>query len=267
MRSQVTAGVICAALGGAVTAGGLVLTGAAATPISRPVVQAGPLLASGAIGGTAAGEVYQQDAGGVVALRARTVAAPPTAFDGGARDGSYVSGSAAVVGDGLLLTAAHLVRTASAIEVDCGGRRAAATVAALDSNSDLAVLRIKPNGLGLSSLSLGDSEMVRVGDPAVALGREAGAAPALSAGTIAARQPILRSADGGILQGALQVDADLGPADVGGPLLDAGGDVIGITTRMRTASGSQPIDLAVPASAARRMLDALDDPSEKVIGG
>ncbi|HEX4691943.1 MAG TPA: serine protease [Solirubrobacteraceae bacterium] len=267
MRSQVTAGVICATLGGALTAGGLLLTGAAATPVSRPVIQAGPLLASGAIGGTAAGEVYQQDAGGVVAVRARTVPAPPTAFDGGSRDGSYVSGSAAVVGDGLLLTAAHLVRTASAIEVDCGGRRAAAEVAALDSSSDLAILRIKPDGLGLSSLSLGDSEMVRVGDPAVVLGREPGAAPALSAGTIAALQPVLRSADGSVLQGALQVDADLGPADVGGPLLDAGGDIIGITTRMRTAGGSQPIDLAVPASAARRLLDAVDDPSQKVVGG
>jgi S1-C subfamily serine protease len=267
MRSQVTAGVICAALGGAVAAGGLLLTGAAATPVSRTIVQAGPLLASGAIGGTAAGEVYQQDAAGVVAVRARTVPAPPTAFDGGAQDGRYLSGSAAVVGDGLLLTAAHLVRTASAIEVDCGGRHAAADVVALDTSTDLAVLRVKGDGLGLSSLPLGDSEMVRVGDPAVALGRQPGAAPALSAGTIAARQPVLRGADGGVLQGALQVDADLSPADVGGPLLDAGGDVIGITTRMRTAGGSEPIDLAVPASAARRMLDTLGDPTEKVIGG
>jgi S1-C subfamily serine protease len=267
MRSQVTAGVICAALGGAVTAGGLLLTGAAATPVSRTVVQAGPLLASGAIGGTAAGEVYQQDADGVVAVRARTVEAPPTAFDGGARDGSSISGSAAVVGDGLLLTAAHLVRTASAIEVDCGGRSAAARVVALDTSTDLAVLKIRPDGLGLSSLALGDSDMVRVGDPAVALGREPGAAPALSAGTIAARQPVLHSADGGVVQGALQVDADLDPADVGGPLLDANGDVIGITTRMRTAGGSQPIDLAVPASAAQRLLDALSDPTQKVIGG
>jgi putative serine protease PepD len=267
MRSQVTAGVICAALGGAVTAGGLLLSGAAATPISRTVVQAGPLLASGAIGGTAAGEVYQQDAGGVVAVRARTVVAPPTAFGGGGHEGRYLYGSAAVVGDGLLLTAAHLVRTASEIEIDCGGRTTSATVIRLDVGTDLAVLRVKPQGLGLSSLPLGDSDMVRVGDPAVALGREPGAAPALSAGTIAARQPLLRGADGGALAGALQVDADLDPTDVGGPLLDAGGDIIGITTRMRTAGGSTPIDLAVPANAAQRMLADLSYPGETVVGG
>ena len=267
MRTRVTTGVIWAALGGAVTAGGLLLTGAGATPVPRTIVQAGPLLASGAIGGTAAGEVYQRDATGVVALRARTVVAPPTGFDGGARDGRYVSGSAAVVGDGLLLTAAHLVHAASAIDIDCGGRRATATVAALDTNTDLALLRVKPDGLRLSSLALGDSDLVRVGDPAVALGRQPGAAPALSAGTIAARQPVLRSADGGALQGALQVDADLGPVDIGGPLLNAGGDVIGITTQMRIASTAQPIDVAVPASAAQHMLAQLDDPVAKVVGG
>jgi S1-C subfamily serine protease len=267
MRSQVTAGVICAALGGAVTAGGLLLSGAAATPVSRTVVQAGPLLASGAIGGTAAGEVYQRDAGGVVAVRARTVAAPPTAFDGGARDGRYLSGSAAVVGDGLLLTAAHLVRTASEIEVDCGGHTASATVIRLDTSIDLALLRVKSAGLGVSSLPIGDSDMVRVGDPAVALGREAGAAPALSAGTIAARQPVLHGEGGVSLEDALQVDADLDPADVGGPLLDAGGDVIGITTRMRTEGGSAPVDLAVPASAARRMLADVSEPGTQIVGG
>src|SRR4051812_50087793 len=122
MRSQVTAGVICATLGGALTAGGLLLTGAAATPVSRPVIQAGPLLASGAIGGTAAGEVYQQDAGGVVALRARTVAAPPTAFDGGAREGSYLTGSAAVGGGGLPLPPPHPLPPPRAVEIDFGGR-------------------------------------------------------------------------------------------------------------------------------------------------
>jgi putative serine protease PepD len=109
--------------------------------------------------------------------------------------------------------------------------------------------------------------MVRVGDPAVALGRSPGAAPALSAGTIAARQPVLRSDDGEALADALQVDADLGPADVGGPLVDAGGALIGITTRMKTAGSPHPVDVAVPSGAVRRVLAHLSDPALKVVGG
>lgn len=267
MRSQVAVPVVCAVLGGVVTAGGLVLAGVTSAPAARTVVQQEPLLASSPVGATAAGQVYQRDASGVVALEARTVVAPPTAFDSLGEPAGRRSGAAIVVADGTLLTAAHLVRAASQIEIDCGGRRAAATVAALDMSSDLAVLRVRPDGLGVSPLALGDSDTVRVGDPAVALGREPGAQPALSAGTIAARQSNLLGAGGGRLDEALQLDAQLGPADVGGPLLDAAGHVIGIITRMRTVGGNQATDLAVPVNTARSVLAALDNPAAKVVGG
>jgi S1-C subfamily serine protease len=266
MRSPVAVPVVCAVLGGAVTAGGMLLAGVTTTSADRTVVQQGPLLASSPVGATQAGQVYQRDAPGVVALVARTVVAPPTAFDTpGGQSRGRATGAAVVVGNGLLLTAAHLVRAASQVEVDCGGRRAAASVVALDTSSDLAVLRTRPDGLPVSALPLGDSDAVRVGDPAVALGREPGADPALSAGTIAARQYDLEGAGGGRLGEALQLDAALGPADVGGPLLDAGGRVIGITTRMRTAAGEET-DLAVPVSTARRVLARLGDPAQKVVG-
>jgi putative serine protease PepD len=268
MRSQVAVPVVCAVLGGGVTAGGLLLTGTVAPPSTRTVIQQGPLLAANPIGGTAAGDVYQRDAAGVVAVRAQTVAAPPTAFDAGAGDGGTVTGSALVVdGDGHLLTAAHLVRAAANVQVDCGGRRASAAVVALDPQSDLAVLHVRSAGLGLAPLPLGDSDAVRVGDPAIALGREPGAAPALSTGTVAARQASLEAAGGGRLDDVLQIDADLGPADVGGPLLDAEGRVIGVNTMMRTAEGGAPVHLAVPANTARRVLARLADPAQKVVGG
>jgi putative serine protease PepD len=270
MRSQrIALPVLCALLGGAAAAGGLILAGALRAPAPRTVVQSEPLLESSPVGVTAAGDVYGRDAPGVVALQARTVVTPPTAFDaphGPSRD--EVTGAAVVVDpEGLLLTAAHLVRAATRIEVDAGGRRAGANVLALDMSCDLAVLKVRPDGLGLQALPLGDSDTVRVGDPAVALGREPGAAPALSSGTIAARQTSLPAAGGGVLDEALQLDAHLGPEDVGGPLLDTGGRVIGVVTRMRTEGGAQPIDLAVPVNDVRRVLGRLGDPSEKVLGG
>lgn len=268
MRSQVAVPVLCAVLGGAVTAGALRVSGVIDPGSTRTIVQQGSLLASNAVGGTAAGDVYRSGAPGVVAVRAQTVAAPPTAFDDSQSDSGVVTGSGVVVdGDGHVLTAAHLVRAATAVEVDCGGRRAVARVIGLDPSTDLAVLDVGAQRLGVAPLSLGDSDSVNVGDPVVALGREPGAAPALAQGTIAARQTTLAAAGGGRLDDVLQVDADLGPADVGGPLLDGSGEVIGVNTRMRTADGDGALDLAVPANTARRVLARMVQTSASVSSG
>ena len=266
MRSQLAVPMLCAVLGSGATVVGLLLSGALSPPASRTVIQQGPLLLANPVGGTAAGEVYERDASGVVALRADTLAASPTAFDPRA-EGGVVTGAAVVVdASGLLLTAAHLVRAATRVEIDAGGRRARADVVAIDTANDLAVLRVRPAGLGLEALALGDSESVRVGDPVVALGREVGAAPALSAGAIAARQPTVVAAGGSRLHDALQIDAELGPSDVGGPLVDADGRVIGVTTRIRTAAGDT-LDLAVPATAVRRVLASAGEATERVVDG
>jgi S1-C subfamily serine protease len=265
MRSQVAVPVLCAVLGGAVTAGALRLTGVASPASTSTVVQQGPLLAANAVGGTAAGDVYRSGSSGVVAVRAQTVAAPPTAFDDGSAGSGVATGSGVVVDDqGHILTAAHLVRAATSVQIDCGGRTAVAHVLGLDPATDLAVLDAGPEGLGVAPLALGDSDAVNVGDPVVALGREPGAAPALAEGTIAARQSSLAAAGGGRLDDVLQVDADLGAADVGGPLLDGSGQVIGVNTRMRTPDGDDAVDLAVPANTARSVLAQVLSTSAKV---
>src|SRR5919202_6293573 len=266
MRSQVAVPVLCAVLGGVVTAAALRVTGVVEPAnATRTIVQQGPLLAANAVGGTPAGEVYRTGSAGVVAVRAQTVAAPPTAFDDGAGESGVVTGAGVVVDDqGHILTAAHLVRAATSVEVDCGGRTAVARVLGLDPSTDLAVLDAGPQGLGVAPLSLGNSDDVNVGDPVVALGREPGASPALAAGTIAARQTRLPAAGGGRLDDVLQVDADLGPSDIGGPLLDGSGQVIGVNTRMRTPDGGAAVDLAVPANTARRVLAQMISSSAKV---
>jgi S1-C subfamily serine protease len=268
MRSQVAVPVLCAVLGGVVTAGALRLTGVADPATTRTVVQQGPLLAASAIGGTAAGDLYRSGSPGVVAVRAQTVAAPPTAFDDGSGASGIATGSGVVVDDqGHILTAAHLVRAATSVQVDCDGRTVVARVLGLDPATDLAVLDAGPQGLGAAPLAFGDSDAVNVGDPVVALGREPGAAPALAAGTIAARQSRLAAAGGGRLDDVLQVDADIGGADVGGPLLDGSGEVIGVNTRMRPPDGGDAVDLAVPANTARRVLSQVLQTSQKVVGG
>src|SRR4051812_47104397 len=270
MRSQVAVPVVCAVLGGAGTAATLLAAGVVETGDRSVVVQsAAPLFDSGPVGGTAAGDIYRRESAGVVAVTARTVAAGASAFDTGTRapDG-VTSGSGFVLdGNGQILTAAHLVRAAGDIHVVVDGRRVPARVAGVDEASDLALLRIDAGGLDLHPLSLGDSESVQVGDPAVAIGHAAGLAPTLAVGTVSARQPHVTGEYGATVDNALQTDVSLRAGDCGGPLLDAAGRVIGINVRMQPPDGGDPIQLAVPVDTARQVIDSLEARTMKVIGG
>jgi S1-C subfamily serine protease len=136
----------------------------------------------------------------------------------------------------------------------------------LDERSDLAVLRIDPDGLDLHPLRLGDSDAVQVGDPVMAIGAAAGMAPRLAVGLLSARQARLQGPGGAVMDGALQTDARLHEGDWGGPLLDESGRVIGVNTRMAIGDGTEAVELAVPANTARDVLSILRATSLKVVG-
>lgn len=269
MRSQVVVPVVCAALGGAVTAGALMATGVVGSG-QTVIQQAAPLLTAGPVGGTAAGDVYRRESTGVVGVTAETVPVRASAFDvDDARPGRPTSGSGFVIDDkGHIVTAAHLVRAASDVQVQLGERTLPARVVGLDEGDDIALLRIDPDGLDLHPLELGDSDAIQVGDPVIAIGdTAAGLQPTMAAGTLAARQPRVTSAGGGaVVTDALQTDAPLHATDTGGPLLDGSGRVIGVNTRM-LAAGGQAVDLAVPINTARAVLPRLSGAAFKVVGG
>jgi putative serine protease PepD len=230
------------------------------------IVQQTPLLASGPVGGTAAGDVYMRGAPGVVGVTARAVPVAATAFDvGDARGDGELAGSGFVV-EGRIVTAAHLVRAASDVRVDVGGRTLRARVLGVDEVDDLAVLSVDPGSQPLHALELADSDAVRVGDPAYALGRAPGLEPTLTSTIVAARQPALVAPGGAAVLDALQVDSALRPDDCGGPLLDSAGRVTGLNTRMITAAG-ETVELAVPANTVRRLLPRLTGKAMKVVDG
>jgi S1-C subfamily serine protease len=269
MRSQVVVPVVWAVLGGSVTAATLLAAGVV-TPGPRSTVlqQAAPLLSGGPVGGTAAGDVYRQAAGGVVGVTAHLLPVPPSAFDTAQRrqDGT-VSGSGFVLDPhGLVVTAAHLVRSASAVEVDLGARTVPGKVVGVDEVNDLALLKVDPGRLRLQALELGDSAAVQVGDPVIAIGRAAGLQPTLVTGAVSARQPRVVAPGGASIFDALQVDAPLQDGDCGGPLLDASGRVTGVNTRMVTAEGDT-VNLAVPIDTVRRILPELSGKAMKVVSG
>jgi len=140
--------------------------------------------------------------------------------------------------DGLILTNNHVVDGATQITVTTvgNGRRYQATVVGTDATEDIAILQLK-SASGLTTIPLGDSGKVAVGDPVVALGNAGGVGgtPVVATGVVEATgQTITASDDDGsnpeTLGDLIEVNAPIQPGDSGGPLVNSAGQVVGIDT-------------------------------------
>lgn len=169
-------------------------------------------------------------------------------------------GSGFIVDDaGTIYTNAHVVAGASSVEVIFSdGRRAKADVVGFDRGSDVAVVRLVDPPADLKPLALGDSDRVRVGQFAFAMGSPLGLEGSFTVGHVSAlhRREVGQTPGGGNrdfdalrYQDFIQVDAPINPGNSGGPLLDLEGRVIGINTAIYDGGGggiafSIPINMA-----------------------
>ncbi len=180
-------------------------------------------------------QIYEQDASGVVSIKATTP-------DGGD------TGTGIVLNDeGLMLTNNHVISEATSIVVSPGKSSSstrAATVVGADADSDLALIKVDPSGLGLHPLKLVGSSSVQVGDPVYAIGNPYGLDETLTKGIVSALGREIAAPDGAPIKNAIQTDAALNPGNSGGPLLNAQGRVIGVNSQIASdaaqVSGSQP---------------------------
>jgi S1-C subfamily serine protease len=214
-----------------------------------------------------ASRVYAERVGGVVTVLVDT-----------GKGGVQASGAGFVVDavKGLIVTNSHVVTNSSddgvtpqTVQADgavyiqrADKAREPASVVGYDLFDDIAVLKYDPRGLHLSAVPLGNSASVRVGQPVAAIGAPFGQVESLSVGVvsqihtqiIAPARVCFRTPD------AIQTDAAVNPGNSGGPLFDANGKVIGVTSQIDTGSSGgsgSGVAFAVPVDAVTHTLAQL----------
>jgi 2-alkenal reductase len=171
----------------------------------------------------------------------------------------YAAGSGFVYNDqGHIVTNAHVVDQADRITVVfADGLTLEATLVASAPDSDLAVIQVDRSLMPdiARPLMLADSDQVRVGERAIAIGNPFGLNGTATQGIISAVGRSLPQ-DTFRIPGVLQTDAAINPGNSGGPLLNASGEVIGIVTAIRSrVSQSSGVSFAIPSNIIRRVAD------------
>jgi putative serine protease PepD len=137
------------------------------------------------------------------------------------------------------------------------GRQMEADVVGRDPGSDIAVLRV-PESAGLRPLPLAKPGATRVGEPVLAVGSPLGLSGTVTAGIVSALDRQVRLGNG--QHSAVQTDASINPGNSGGPLVNARGEVIGVTTAIATMDhngGSIGIGFAIPIERAQQVADGI----------
>jgi len=173
------------------------------------------------------------------------------------RSQSVGSGFIVDAGRGYVLTNRHVIEDARSITVTLKDRRSyPARLVGSDSQADIAVLRISPVPTGLMALQFGNSNDLEVGDFVLAIGNPFGIGQTVTSGIVSA---IGREGIGGEGIGDLiQTDASINPGNSGGPLVNLGGQVVGINTALIGPSGGNVgIGFATPGNRVRAAMDRM----------
>jgi len=198
-------------------------------------------------------EIYDRVSPSVVSIQAAT--------SGGGASGA--TGSGFVIGaDGTIVTNDHVVEGAGQVQVrfDDSSQGVDAEVVGTDPSSDLAVLRVDPDDAPpLAPLTLADSDGVRVGDNAVAIGFPLGLDRTATAGIVSGLGRTIEAPNGFTIDNVVQTDAPINPGNSGGPLFDDRGRVIGVNAQIATAGsqGNVGIGFAIPSNTVQDVIPRL----------
>lgn len=201
--------------------------------------------------------VYEQRNESVVNVNTETVAynwfLEPIPREGSTGSGSIIDER------GYVLTNYHVVEDAFRVYVTLAdGERIEGEVIGRDPENDLAVVKFDPESHELSTIPMGDSDALRVGQKVLAIGNPFGLDRTLTTGIVSGLGRPLRARNDLVIRDMIQTDASINPGNSGGPLLNSSGEMIGINTMIVSPSGgSVGIGFAVPVNTARRVVPDL----------
>jgi S1-C subfamily serine protease len=218
----------------------------------------------------AAVQVYQQNGPSVVNIASRAVV---RSRFGPAQQTQGVGSGFILDADGRIVTNNHVVQDAAQLTVTFQDQTTVpAQLLGRDPDNDLAVIQVDPNATDdegrpirdrLQPITLGDSDQVRIGEQAIAIGSPLGLQQSVTAGIVSAlRSPGEDSQVPGqqldLLGGAVQTDAAINPGNSGGPLFNSTGQVIGVNTAILSQSGgNEGIGFAIPVNVVKRVVPEL----------
>ena len=207
-----------------------------------------PAAAGGATQATRIGSIYASVASGVVQIR--TAKASGTGF--------------VIQDDGTIVTNAHVVEgeTSAKVVFNDSDKAVPARILGRDESSDLAVLKVEPSAAPqLRPLALADSDTVKVGDNAIAIGYPLGLDRTVTAGIVSGLGREIKAPNGFNIDKVIQTDAPINPGNSGGPLLDTKGRVIGVNSQIATdgaGEGNVGIGFAIPSNTVREIVPQLE---------
>jgi serine protease Do len=159
-----------------------------------------------------------------------------------------------VSADGYLITNHHVIEDASKVTIVFNDRRELdATVVGSDERTDVAVLKV--NGTNFPSLSTGNVEQLKVGEPVLAIGSPFGFDYSASAGIVSAK---MRNMMGETSVPFIQTDVALNPGNSGGPLFNQRGEVVGVNSRIFSGTGGyMGLSFSIPIDVAMEVADQI----------
>ncbi len=260
---------VVAVIGGALALGGAALLGKlgggttieeVSTPAPTTSVGVRTGSASAATRGLTAEKIYANDAPGVVQITATTTSAsgsdPFNVIPGTPQTSESLGSGFVIDKDGHIVTNYHVIAGAQKVQVSFSGRdQMPARVVGEDKSTDVAILKIDAHARALTPVPLGNSDGVVVGDPVYAIGNPFGFTRTLTTGVVSAVQREIEAPNSLPIDHAIQTDAAINHGNSGGPLIDASGRVIGVTSQISTGStgqqGNVGIGFAIPINTVR----------------
>ena len=181
------------------------------------------------------------------------------------RRNETAQGSGFIIDDkGLIVTNNHVIAGASSITVVLhDGKSLQAKLVGADAKTDLALLRVKTD-IKLKAVSWGNSDKVKVGNWAMAIGNPFGLVNTVTVGIVSARA---RDINAGPFDDFIQTDASINRGNSGGPLFNLEGEVIGVNTAIYSPSGgSVGIGFSIPSALAENIVEQLEDYGRTIRG-